>query len=148
MKDVPRCFWDRFDMILTRIYETQPHVADFSQTRFCLGFYKCFLEIDELALLFETIFLCDLGILEEFLQCGVVKLRCVRCSKTVSHFTAIWALRCETAIRIVRFAMRGAKQLSSLDSSDTSKPRDCCPPMNISPTPSSFLRVDVNMLRR
>ena len=111
MEDVHRRFLDRFDMIFTRIYETQPHVADFSQTGFCLVFYKWFLNIDEISMFFETIFLCDLGISEEVLRCGDVKLRCVRCGKTVWHFTAIWALRCETAIRIVRFAMRDAKQL-------------------------------------
>ena len=35
---------------------------DFSQTGFCLDFYKCFLEIDEIGMFFVTIFLCDLGI--------------------------------------------------------------------------------------
>ena len=60
MEDVHRRFLDRFDMIFTRICETQPHVVDFSQTGFGLAIYKCLFLIDEIGTMFlETIFLCN-----------------------------------------------------------------------------------------
>ena len=55
------CFLASFDMIFTRICETQLRAADFSKTSCCLHFYISFLKNDKIGMFFGTMFLCDLG---------------------------------------------------------------------------------------
>ena len=47
-EEPPRCFLASFDMIFTRICEIRPHAADISQIGFCLHFYRCFQDFDEI----------------------------------------------------------------------------------------------------
>ena len=101
---------DRFDMIFTRICETRSHATGSSQTWFCLHFYSWFLNFDEICRFLGTIFPCDAGSQRPNV-CDAAIWAAMHAMRSRQHgmFPAIWALRCEAAMRIARFAIRDTR---------------------------------------